>query len=119
MPQLDWQRLITRRPRLEALRLEIVEQLATAEASLQRRPPFCAHELWYGPGGIKREMIELLKDRGMAWSAQAYWTAYAVLYDLLPECRHPQSDCRACQGDWRAVLTGRKPQGHVATASTA
>lgn len=86
-----WEELVKLEPRLAQLEAEI--------RLIKPSPGFCASAMWYGNArrpGLKAKMCVLV-----GWDAknpvlrgyEAYDTAYAHLYSLLPACQHPGPFC--------------------------
>ncbi|MCL2347325.1 MAG: hypothetical protein FWC50_03580 [Planctomycetaceae bacterium] len=71
-----------------------LRHLETVAKSIKAGKKFCASEVWYGPGGIKSQMRQLVGYEGcyskneILCSDEAYDVAYQHLWSLLPNCRH-------------------------------
>ncbi len=89
-----WDDLVALEPRLAAL---LVEAKSWHQKS-KNTPEFCANRIWYSygnPRGLRQDVISLV-----GWSAKhddrpaplatslAYDTAYEMVYNALPDCRH-------------------------------
>lgn len=86
-----WDRLVALVPELLTLREEVERNKA--------HEGFCANEVWYGPAGYRRQVIELVGANSGhldPWvrTSEAYDTAYRTLYNLLPDCDHEDTICR-------------------------
>lgn len=81
--QPTWEALVRHAPRLTELRTDV--------EAVESSPRFCANRPWYGTGGFRDRMSDLV-----GWSAGSRFlateaasdVAYDTLYDLLPDCRH-------------------------------
>src|SRR5215467_6291400 len=87
---LTWERLCELEPRLLAL-----HRRAKAIKDDERKPWFCANDVWYGRGsneGLKEELRNLVgwrrKGHPILGSSEAYDVAYDTVYDVLPPCRN-------------------------------
>jgi hypothetical protein len=84
-----WRRLVELEPRLQDL---------FAEA--EREPPagevYCAAMAWYGWGGLKARMCDLVgngaEQPGLLATSPAYDVAYDTLLEVLPDC-DPECAC--------------------------
>ncbi len=83
---MTWDDLLALEPALGLLERE----LRALRRQARGRRTFCAHAVWYRPGGPKSRLTGLV-----GWSARhprlrtsgAYDVAYQHLYGLLPACR--------------------------------
>jgi hypothetical protein len=96
MSRPSFEELVSLEPRLADL-------LAEAQAYHTKRPRgFCANAVFYGyPGhrpGLKKRLSELVGytcgQEGVLGSWEAHDVAYRAIYQALPDCKHPEGECR-------------------------
>ncbi len=79
---MTWDQLIAMEPRL----LRLYEHAKNCKPT----KGFCADQVWYGRGGLKAQMAELVGfgSDGALGTPEAYDIAYRKIYNVLPDCRH-------------------------------
>lgn len=84
---MRWEQMILIEPRL----LELYNEARR----VKRTSSHCANQGWYGPGGLKSRMVELVgwDVDGVLGTCEAYDTAYRKIYDALPIYDHEGVYC--------------------------
>lgn len=79
---MKWEQMLQIEPRL----LDLYHEAR----AYKRTPNFCANQIWYGPGGLKSQMMQLVgwDVDGLLGTCEAYDVAYRKIYDALPDCNH-------------------------------
>lgn len=83
---------------------ELEPKLANLEKQIlgYSRKEGCIHRVWYGRGGIKEKMCDLVGDYRVSDEGEwilhnhiGYDVAYRHLYDSFPDCE--TNDCSECE----------------------